>query len=183
MPVTEKKPRFSWFSPPSSMAPRIAAPARAHHRCVVGGDLAVFSILFGISWFTLLYIFFNTGDLQSFFVLSGISWFILRFLFFYTGISSLYATRRTEKKTQVEEVPEICICNNEASPEQKKKHGLSQSYRVNSKKPQGRTLWFFAVYAIWLAEPVFFFVRAMLHYYRYIFLVLLQRVVFFLSAS
>ena len=46
---------------------------------------------------------------------------------------------RTEKKPQVEVVPEICICNNGASPVQKKKHRLSQSYRVNSKKPQSRT--------------------------------------------
>ena len=43
----KKKPRFLWFLPPSSMAPRIAAPARDHHRCVVeGGGFGCFPSYF-----------------------------------------------------------------------------------------------------------------------------------------
>ena len=63
-----KKPLFLWFSPPSSMAPRIAAPARAHHRFVVGGGFGCFLnsirdflIYFGDIWI------FIPGDLQRFF--------------------------------------------------------------------------------------------------------------------
>ena len=66
-----KKPRFSWFSPPSSMAPRIAGPARAHHRCAVG-DLAAFPSYSGFPVLFCGIYFFIPGICSRFFILCGI---------------------------------------------------------------------------------------------------------------
>ena len=87
------------------MAPRIAAPARAHHRCVVGGDLAVFhhilNFLVYFAIFSILY--------RGFAVVFLIRDFLIQFavFIFYTGFPVfIYATRRTEKKPQVEVIPD-----------------------------------------------------------------------------
>ena len=56
-----------------------------------------------------------------------------------TRSSENLTIRGDRKQPQVEVVPEICICNNEASPEQKKKHKKPQAQPIISRKQQKNT--------------------------------------------
>ena len=80
------------------MAPRIAAPARAHHRCLVGGDLAVFHPILNFLVYFAIFSFLYRGFAVVFLIRDFLIHFAI-FIFLYRDFQSLCYEADRKKTT------------------------------------------------------------------------------------